>query len=97
MSYFGQIALHILIGILIYLNEGLAKIYFFVILGYFLYRITLSSHDNSKTYEVLKACAYFVGAEVFLRTARGAISYEAVKYIVMLFMLIGMLYKGLSG
>lgn len=96
MDYAGAIILHVLIGALIYLNESLAKGYFFAILFYFTYRIIVSSND-SRTFEVLKACAYFVGVEVFLRTTRGAISYEAGKYIVILFMLMGMLYKGLSG
>ncbi|WP_233451032.1 O-antigen ligase family protein [Hanstruepera ponticola] len=53
--------------------------------------------NHKKTYEILLACAYFVGAEVFFRTTRGAISYEAGKYLVILFMLMGMFYKGLSG
>lgn len=61
-----------------------------------MYRIVMSS-DEMKTFEVLKACAYLVGAEVLFRMTRGGISYEAGKYMVILFMLIGMFYKGLSG
>ncbi len=61
-----------------------------------MYRI-ITVADNKKTFEVLKACAYFVGAEVFFRTTRGAISYEAGKYLVILFILMGMFYRGLSG
>lgn len=53
--------------------------------------------DSWKTIEVLQACAYFVGAEVLFRTTKGAISYEAGKYVVILFLLVGMFYKGLSG
>ncbi|MGY0392936.1 O-antigen ligase family protein [Bizionia sp. KMM 8389] len=78
------------------MNETLAKLYFFAALFYFLYRIIVAS-DKARTYEILKACAYFVGAEVFFRTTRGAISYEAGKYLVIVFVLIGMFYKGLSG
>lgn len=63
---------------------------------YFFYRIITVS-ANEKTIEVLKACAYFVGAEVFFRATKGAISYEAGKYMVILFIIIGMFYKGLSG
>src|SRR5690554_5041140 len=61
-----------------------------------MYRI-ITVADNKKTYEVLKACAYFVGAEVFFRSTGGAISYEAGKYMVILFVLMGMFYQGLSG
>ena len=81
---------------LIYFNETLAKFYFGLAFGYFFYKVIVAPKD-AKTYEVLKACAYFVGAEVFFRMTRGAISYEASKYLVIFFMLIGMFYKGLSG
>jgi len=96
ISYISAIGLHIIIGILIYFNETLAKLYFLVALVYFIYRIIVAS-EKLKIFEVLKACAYFVGAEVFLRMTKGAFSYEAGKYLVILFVLIGMLYKGLSG
>lgn len=46
---------------------------------------------------VLKGCAYFVGAEVFFRMTKSALSYEACKYIVILFSLMGIFYKGASG
>lgn len=81
---------------LIYFNETLAKVYFFLALIIFIYRIVVASNDN-KTIEVLYACAYFVGAEVLLRMTRGAISYEAVKYLVIFFTTMGMFYKGVSG
>ena len=96
ITYISAVGFHIAIGLLIYLNESLSKVYFAVALVYFLYRILLAN-DKQKTFEVLKACAYFVGAEVFFRTTRGAISYEAGKYLVILFVLIGMFYKGVSG
>lgn len=96
ITYITVIGLHVLLGVLIYLNESLAKVYFFCTLVYFLNRIVISS-NNLKTFEVLKACAYFVGAEVLFRTTRGSISYEAAKYLVIVFMIMGMFYKGLSG
>ncbi|PWK18607.1 O-antigen ligase family protein [Xanthomarina spongicola] len=96
ITYISAIVFHIVIGLLIYLNESFSKLYFFAALIYFIYRI-ITVADNKKTYEVLKACAYFVGAEVFFRTTRGAISYEAGKYMVIVFVLFGMFYKGLSG
>jgi hypothetical protein len=96
ITYVTGIVFHIAIGLVIYLNESLAKFYFGIAFAYFLYRVIISA-NYLKTFEVLKACAYFVGAEVFFRTARGAISYEAGKYVVIVFVLIGMFYKGLSG
>ncbi len=81
---------------LIYINESISKLYFFAVLGFFLYRVIFGLKKNQTT-EILKACAYFVGAEVLFRTTKGAISYEASKYIVILFMLIGIFYQGISG
>lgn len=96
ITYVVAVAFHLFIGIIIYFNEGLAKLYFFAALFYFLYRI-ITSPSHLKIYEVLKACSYFVGAEVLLRMTRGAISYEAGKYLVVIFMIMGMFYKGISG
>jgi hypothetical protein len=96
ITYITVIGFHVLLGILLFINESLAKVYFFGALLYFLYRVILSP-NHLKTFEVLKACAYFVGAEVLFRTTKGSISYEASKYLVIVFMVIGMFYKGLSG
>lgn len=85
-----------LIGMIVYFNESLAKLYFAIALVFFFYRV-ISAPGHLKTFEILKACAYFVGAEVFLRMTKGSISYEAGKYLVILFMFIGMFYKGISG
>ncbi len=88
--------MHMLIGMIVYFNESTAKIYFFAALTFFLYRVVVAP-NNTKTFEILKACAYFVGAEVFLRMTKGSISYEAGKYLVIFFMFLGMFYKGISG
>lgn len=96
ITYINAIALHAAIGMLIYFNETLAKFYFFAALFYFLYKVVMAA-EHKKSYEVLKACAYFVGIEVLMRTTKGSISYEASKYLVILFMMFGMLYRGVSG
>ncbi|WP_242155123.1 O-antigen ligase family protein [Aestuariivivens sediminis] len=94
--YIIAIGLHVLIGMLIYYNETLAKLYFALALLFFVYRIIVVP-DSSKTIEILKTCAYFVGAEVLLRMTKGAIAYEASKYLVIVFVMIGMFYRGISG
>ncbi|WP_179338020.1 O-antigen ligase family protein [Winogradskyella ludwigii] len=96
ITYISAVGFHAALGILIYLNESISKLYFFAAVVYFIYRIVTIT-DDKKTYEVLKACAYFVGAEVFFRTTKGSISYEAGKYFVILFVLMGIFYKGISG
>ncbi|MCF1421416.1 O-antigen ligase family protein [Mangrovimonas futianensis] len=95
-SFFGLVILHALIGMVLYLYEPIARVYFLIALIIFLYRIITSS-NNERVFEVLKACGYFVGAEVLFRTTRGGISYEAGKYLVIAFCVLGMFYKGVSG
>ncbi|MEO5990516.1 MAG: O-antigen ligase family protein [Ferruginibacter sp.] len=96
ITYISVIGLHVILGILIYFNESLAKVYFFGALFYFAFRV-INVIDEQKNIEVLRACAYFVGFEVFMRATKGSVSYEASKYLVILFMLMGMFYKGISG
>lgn len=95
-KYLGLVLLHIGMGIVLYSSRVVAMIIFLCLIVYFLGRIVLASQSN-KTREVLLACAYFVGAEVLFRMTKSTISYEATKYLVILFMLMGIFYKGLSG
>lgn len=83
-------------GFVIYVYEPIGKIIFLGLVVYFTGRIILSNESNT-TREVLLACAYFVGAEVLFRMTKSTISYEATKYLIIIFMLMGIFYKGLSG
>jgi hypothetical protein len=94
--YLELVILHIAIGVLLFLFGPLSKLYFIIVMGYFLGRIILAPQSD-KTKEVLLGCAYFAGAEVLFRMTKGGIAYEASKYLVILFMLLGMFFKGLSG
>lgn len=96
ITYPVAVGFHVALGLLLYLNKDLSKIYFFAATLYFLYRI-IAVAGPQKTMEVLKACAYFVGAEVFFRATKGVISYESGKYMVIFFILVGMFYRGISG
>lgn len=96
-KYIGAVFSHIGVGVLFFLfDEALSKILFLALVIYFLGRIVFSS-DALKVQEVLLACAYFTGAEVLFRMTKGGISYEASKYLVIIFMLLGMFLKGISG
>jgi hypothetical protein len=66
------------------------------LVSYFLIKIIFSANKD-KTLNVLLACAYFVGIEVFFRMTKSSLAYESAKYLVILFMMIGMFYKGISG
>ncbi|WP_417371555.1 O-antigen ligase family protein [Gelidibacter japonicus] len=95
-KYIGLVLLHIIMGAVLYSSRLIAMIIFLCLIVYFLGRIIISSQSN-KTREILLACAYFVGAEVLFRTTKSTISWEATKYLVILFMLMGIFYQGLSG
>ncbi|WP_245574757.1 O-antigen ligase family protein [Gaetbulibacter saemankumensis] len=91
--YIRNILLHVLIGMLIYFNESLAKLYFFSIIIYFFFKI-LRAPNQDKTLEILKACTYVLGAEVLLRMTKGSLLYEGSKYLVILFAIMGLFHKG---
>lgn len=94
--YFSLVMLHIGIGFLLFLFAPLSKIYFLIAMGYFLVRIIIAPISH-KAQNVFLACAYFAGAEVLFRMTKGGIAYEASKYLVILFMLMGMFFNGLKG
>ena len=95
-NYVGLVLIHIIMGLVLYIFPPLAKLYFILAFGYFMYRI-LFLPSSKKTQEIFLACAYFAGAEVLFRMTKGGLAYEASKYLVILFMLMGMFYKGISG
>jgi O-antigen ligase len=68
-----------------------SKIFLLLAIGYFLMAIIIKGNKND---EVLIAAAYITGFEVFSRMTEGLISYEFVKYMVIVFLTIGMFYKG---
>lgn len=91
-NYIKAIGLHVLIGIAIYVLPVLSKVYFLGITIYFLNRIS-KTKPSFKAVQILKACAYVVGAEVFIRMTGGSFLYEASKYLVILFCLLGLFSK----
>lgn len=95
-NYIKLVLIHIAIGISLFLFEPLSKLYFVLIVVYFSGKILLSS-KSTKTREVLLACAYIAGAEVLFRMTNGSILYESSKYLIIVFMVMGMFFKGLSG
>ncbi|MDA8874534.1 O-antigen ligase family protein [Winogradskyella sp.] len=87
---------HIGLGLVFFVFKPFAKIFFLAIMGYFLYRIVMSK-PRELTMNVLLGCAYFCGIEILFRMTKGGLAYEASKYLVILFVLIGMFYRGVSG
>lgn len=83
------------IGVLLYLFNPLSKIYFVLILVFFLSKILFADRSKKHLY-VLFACSYIVGSEVFLRMTKGNFFYETSKYLIIVFSLIGLFTSGMS-
>jgi hypothetical protein len=92
-NYLFLIAVHLVLGVLIYVVPFLSKIYGFAILFGGIYFVVKTRNRNN---EVLYAAAYIVGSEVFLRMTGGNPNHEFSKYGVMLFLSMGMFYSGFS-
>ena len=87
--------MHIALGVVIYIIPVLSKVIFIVAILFFLYRIFNATPGN-KPLEIILACCYMVGAEVLFRMTSATFFYEGVKYLVILFMLIGLVTSHIS-
>lgn len=88
------LVLHLAIGFGVFLFEPLSDIYFLSVIGFFLFVII---KNGNKGNEVLMAAAYVSGGEVFFRMTGGSIfPYEAGKYGVIIFLILGLFLSGTS-
>ena len=94
-SYIQLIILHVFIGLGIFIFGFLSKVYFSFVILVFLYKI-INAAPKDKATQVLMACSYVVGCEVFLRMTGGNFSYEASKYSVILFLVLGIFFNSIS-
>lgn len=93
--YYKLLIFHLVLAIGVYMFRPLALVYFLFITVYFSYKILMAS-KKYKSFYVLIACAYIVGAEVFLRMNGGTIAYEAIKYLVIAFIIMGLISNSFS-
>ena len=92
-KYFFLIILHLVIGALLYNNNFTPKIYgYSIIFGGIFYII----NSKNRNHEVLYATAYMVGSEIILRMTDGNPVYEFSKFGVMIFILVGVYFSGIS-
>ncbi|RXR17741.1 O-antigen ligase domain-containing protein [Flavobacterium amnicola] len=93
LTYTSLVLIHILLGIVIFLNTKISVIYSIAILS--LSFLILLKTQNKKN-EVLFVAAYAVGSEIVLRMAGGFLFYEIAKYSIVFFMLMGIYFSGFS-
>lgn len=92
-SYIEILLLHIVMAVAIYLYRPISGMILFGVLLYFTFIIIQNENRNN---EALMAAAYIAGAEVFFRMTDGMVFYETGKYSVIIFLVIGMFFKGTS-
>ncbi len=87
------IAAHIILTLFVIVLPVILKVYFLVAIAYFILRVIASKDKNQ---EVILACAYLVTLEVFLRMNSALFFYELMKYLLIVFMVIGITMRGFS-
>jgi hypothetical protein len=87
------ILFHIGLGIIAFIFRSIMMFYLIVIIFYFFKRIVTAA-PKEKLVQVLIACAYVTGSEVFFRMTKAYFLYETGKYLVILFVIIGFFYDG---
>ncbi|PIF31352.1 O-antigen ligase-like membrane protein [Flavobacterium sp. 9] len=93
LSYVYLLVIHALIGLAVFAVPFLSKIYALIIP---LVGLLLVFRTKNKNNEVLFVAAYLVGVEVFLRMTGGNFNNEYVKFNVIFFMFLGMVYSNFS-
>ncbi len=85
--------LHIGMAFAIYLFRPISVLLCHGMLLFWLIHILQKKNKNN---EALMAAAYMAGSEVYFRMTDGVVFYETGKYMVIVFLLIGMFFKGTS-
>ncbi|OUS21237.1 hypothetical protein A9Q93_01285 [Nonlabens dokdonensis] len=93
LPYTFIIAGHVVITIFMIAAPFLVKIFFYATIVYFILRLFTSANKNN---EVILAACYLSCLEVFLRMNGALLFYEMIKYLVILFMLAGLVLRGFS-
>ena len=94
--YVALIVLHIIMGVFINKIPLFSVLYFGATTFFFITKVLLVPKAN-KSIWVLFGCAYIVAAESLFRMTGGGLFYEFSKYFVILLVLIGVFFEGISG
>lgn len=93
LSYSVLLLIHAVIALAVFVAPFLSKIYALLIPVVGFYIVYRTKNKNN---EVILIAAYLVGVEVFLRMTGGNFNNEYVKFVVIFFMLLGMIYSNFA-
>lgn len=91
--YINLLIVHLIMGFVFFFIPFLAQVYG---IGIFLFGIAYVINTQNRNNEVLLMGAYFTGIDVYLKMAGGSLLNEYGKYTVLIFMALGIFYKGFS-
>lgn len=94
--YVALVVLHLFVGAGVYFIPLFSNIYFTITALFFIGKIIFVPNSD-KTMWVLFGCAYIAAAESFFRMTGGGLFYEFSKYYIILLVLMGMFFNGVSG
>ena len=93
-TYYKLVGLHLALGVGIYVFQPLSRLFLLAAIAYFFYLVVFRGNRRE---EVLLGAAYVTGFEVLSRMTGGiGFSYEFAKYMVILFLLVGMFFRGFT-
>ena len=93
IQYLQFLLLHFIMAFVVFAFRPASQFLLLGVIVFFLFFVVIRGNKNN---EALMAAAYIAGGEVFFRMTGGMIFYETGKYAVILFLVIGMFYKGSS-
>ena len=91
--YLSLVFLHILLGVIIFIESKLAIPYGIAILA-ISFLLILKTENNHN--QVLYVSAYAIGSEVILRMTGGYVLFEIAKYSIVIYMIMGIYFSGFS-
>jgi O-antigen ligase len=92
-NYIELLLIHLGMALAIYLYRPSSSL---ILLGVIVYFLFLTITKENRNNEALMGAAYIAGAEVFFRQTDGMVFYETGKYMVIIFLTLGMFFKGTS-
>lgn len=93
ITYLQLLLVHIALALLVYVFPFSSKIIFLLLVVYFFFLIVTKGNKND---EALLAAAYITGAELFFRMTNGVIFYETGKYLVIVYLVMGIFLNGVT-
>lgn len=93
LNYPVLLLLHVLLAVAVFVSPLFSKLYGILVP---IFGLILLFNTKNQQNQVLLIVSYIVTSEVFLRMTDGNILHEIVKYEVIFFMLLGMVFSGFS-